>query len=61
MTIDTGCSTTLTAFHQACQTLRSGESEMSIVSASNVILNPDNFMVMSSTYDSCSVAGAESS
>lgn len=49
MTVDTGCSTTLTAFHQACQSLANGESDMSIVGASNVILNPDNFMVMSSS------------
>jgi len=49
MTIDTGCSTTLTAFHQACQNIRNGESDMSVIGASNVILNPDNFMVMSSS------------
>jgi acyl transferase domain-containing protein len=47
MSIDTGCSTTITAFHQACQNLRSGESDMSIVGGANVILNPDNFIVMS--------------
>jgi acyl transferase domain-containing protein len=50
MTLDTGCSTTLTAFHQACQSLKSGEADMSVIGASNVILNPDNFMVMSSTF-----------
>lgn len=49
-TIDTGCSTTLTAFHQACQSIQSGDSDMSIISASNIILNPDNFMVMSSAF-----------
>jgi acyl transferase domain-containing protein len=48
MTVDTGCSTTLTAIHQACQSLRTKESNMSIVSGANVILNPDNFLVMSS-------------
>lgn len=48
MTVDTGCSTTLTALHQACQSLRTGESDMSIVGGANVILNPDNFMIMSS-------------
>lgn len=47
MTVDTGCSTTLTALHQACQSLRIGESDMSIVGGANVMLNPDNFMVMS--------------
>lgn len=50
MTLDTGCSTTLTAFHQACESIKSGDSDMSIISASNVILNPDNFMVMSSAF-----------
>ena len=48
MTIDTGCSTTLTAVHQACQSLRAGESEMAIVGGANVILNPENFIIMSS-------------
>ncbi|KAJ6443692.1 Lovastatin diketide synthase LovF [Purpureocillium lavendulum] len=48
MTIDTGCSTTLVALHQAVQSLRNGESDMSIVGGSNVILNPDNFKTMSS-------------
>ncbi|KIM94092.1 hypothetical protein OIDMADRAFT_207730 [Oidiodendron maius Zn] len=47
MTVDTGCSTTLTALHQACQSLRMGESNMSIVGGANIMLNPDNFMVMS--------------
>ena len=48
MSVDTGCSTTLTALHQGCQSLRSGESNMSIVGGSNVIFNPDMFMAMSS-------------
>ena len=48
MTIDTGCSTTLTALHQGCQSLRMGESDMSIVGGANVILNPDNFVIMTS-------------
>ncbi|KAK3936681.1 lovastatin diketide synthase LovF [Diplogelasinospora grovesii] len=48
MSIDTGCSTTLTALHQGCQSLRSGESDMSIVGGANVMFNPDMFMTMSS-------------
>ena len=48
MTVDTGCSTTLTAAHQACQSLRTGESDMSIVGGANVMLNPDMFISMSS-------------
>ncbi|KAL7625005.1 hypothetical protein AAE478_004219 [Parahypoxylon ruwenzoriense] len=46
MTIDTGCSTALVALHQAVQSLRVGESNMSIVGASNVMLNPDTFKFM---------------
>lgn len=48
MSIDTGCSTTLTAFHQACQSLRTGESDMALIGGGNVIFNPDNFLIMSS-------------
>ncbi|KAF2139471.1 uncharacterized protein K452DRAFT_232273 [Aplosporella prunicola CBS 121167] len=48
MTIDTGCSTTLVALHQAVQSLRSGECDMSIVGGSNVLINPDNFKTMGS-------------
>ncbi|GME49746.1 ketoacyl-synt-domain-containing protein [Neofusicoccum parvum] len=48
MSIDTGCSTTLTALHQACNDLRNGESKMSVVSGANLMLNPDMFVTMSS-------------
>lgn len=48
MTIDTGCSTTLVALHQAIENLRSGASEMSIVGGANVLLNPDNFKALGS-------------
>ncbi|KAI2613433.1 putative FSP1 [Hypoxylon sp. NC1633] len=48
MTIDTGCSTTLVALHQAVENLRSGGSEMSIVGGANVLLNPDNFKALGS-------------
>ncbi|KAK5652872.1 hypothetical protein OQA88_9538 [Cercophora sp. LCS_1] len=48
MSVDTGCSTTLTALHQGCQSLRSGESDMSIVGGANVMFNPDMFLAMSS-------------
>lgn len=48
MSVDTGCSTTMTAFHQACASLHMGESDMSIIGGANVILNPDNFLIMSS-------------
>ncbi|KAJ4286910.1 hypothetical protein N0V88_007855 [Collariella sp. IMI 366227] len=48
MSVDTGCSTTLTALHQGCQTLKTGESDMSIVGGANLMFNPDMFLAMSS-------------
>ncbi|PYI24538.1 putative polyketide synthase [Aspergillus violaceofuscus CBS 115571] len=48
MTVDTGCSTTLTTLHLACQSLRNGESDVSIVAGSNILFNPDMFESMSS-------------
>ncbi|KAK1143625.1 Type I Iterative Polyketide synthase (PKS) [Aspergillus melleus] len=48
MSIDTGCSAALAALHQGCQTIRSGDSKASIIGASNTILNPDIYIVMSS-------------
>ncbi|KAI1134071.1 putative FSP1 [Hypoxylon sp. FL0543] len=48
MTLDTGCSTTLVALHQAVQTLRTGEADMSLVGGSNLLLNSDMFKAMAS-------------
>lgn len=45
-TIDTGCSTALTALHLACQAIRAGESKIAIVSGTNLLLNPDAFISM---------------
>ncbi|QKX62349.1 uncharacterized protein TRUGW13939_09508, partial [Talaromyces rugulosus] len=47
MSIDTGCSSGLACLHQGCQTIRTGESNVSIVGASSTILNPDLFVAMS--------------
>ncbi|MCJ1472284.1 hypothetical protein MMC13_000931 [Lambiella insularis] len=48
MTVDTGCSTTLAALHQAVSSLRMREANMSIVSGSNSLLTPDMFKVFGS-------------
>ncbi|KAJ5548829.1 hypothetical protein N7513_006063 [Penicillium frequentans] len=47
MTVDTGCSTTLTGLHQACQGLKTGDADMSIVGGSNLLINPDFFITIS--------------
>ncbi|KAF7554507.1 hypothetical protein G7Z17_g2865 [Cylindrodendrum hubeiense] len=41
MTVDTGCSSGMVALHQACQNIRTRESEISIVGGASVILHPD--------------------
>ncbi|KAF2753079.1 putative polyketide synthase [Pseudovirgaria hyperparasitica] len=46
--VDTGCSTSLTALHLACQTIRTGESDCSIVGGACVMSNPDMFCQLSS-------------
>ncbi|KAE8384005.1 ketoacyl-synt-domain-containing protein [Aspergillus alliaceus] len=38
--LDTGCSGGLVALHQACQSIRNGESRQAIVGAPNLILDP---------------------
>src|ERR1700722_9479609 len=41
LTLDTAASSSLVAIHLACQSLRSGESEMAIAGGANVILRPE--------------------
>ncbi|KAL0930000.1 beta-ketoacyl synthase domain-containing protein [Colletotrichum truncatum] len=48
MTLETGCSTTLVALHQAVNTLRNREADMSVVTGANVMLNPDTFKAIGS-------------
>ena len=47
MTLDTGCSGGLVALHQACQSLRTEESNMALVGGTNLILSPDSMISMS--------------
>ncbi|KAL8848098.1 MAG: hypothetical protein Q9221_006855 [Calogaya cf. arnoldii] len=47
MTLDTGCSGGLVALHQACQSLRSKESNMALVGGTNLILSPESTISMS--------------
>lgn len=45
--VDTACSSTAVALHQAILNLRANESKIAIVCGSNLILNPDMFIHMS--------------
>lgn len=47
MVIDTACSSTMTALHQAINTLKAGEVKQAVVCGANLILNPDMFVTMS--------------
>ncbi|KAM3537331.1 hypothetical protein ARSEF1564_009747 [Beauveria bassiana] len=44
VSIDTGCSSGMVAVHHACQSIRTGESEISIVGASSTLLSQDAFI-----------------
>lgn len=44
--IDTACSSSLVAVHDACQSLRSGETELAIVGGTHLILNPNNYIFL---------------
>ncbi|OBT83083.1 hypothetical protein VE02_08866 [Pseudogymnoascus sp. 03VT05] len=46
--IDTGCSAGLVALHQGCQSIRCGESNISVVGAASTLLSPDSFIAASS-------------
>lgn len=47
VTLDTGCSASLVALHQACQSIRSGESSQAIVGGTNLMLDPKTMMSLS--------------
>lgn len=48
MTIDTACSTSLVTIHLACQSLRSGESDVALAGGVNIVLSPKTSVVVSS-------------
>ncbi|KAF4983054.1 hypothetical protein FZEAL_1454 [Fusarium zealandicum] len=47
-TVDTGCSGSMVALHQACLGLRAKESKMAIVAGTQLVLTPDQIIPMSS-------------
>lgn len=47
MTLDTGCSGSMVALYQACQSLCFGETGMAIASGVNLVLNPDHMIGIS--------------
>ncbi len=49
MTIDTACSSSLVSIHQACQSLRNGESELALAGGVNLILSPNNMAAVCRT------------
>lgn len=59
MSVDTACSSTITALHLACQSLRKGESGISIVTGSSLMLNADLFIGMSNIGSALSVPPKE--
>jgi acyl transferase domain-containing protein len=47
ITLDTGCSGSMVAIHQACQSLRTGESRMAVAGGVSLIITPDMMVPMS--------------
>ena len=55
MAVDTACSSSLVAVHLACQSLRSGESDVALAGGVNLMLAPEVTICMSEGAD----AGAD--
>lgn len=47
LTLDTGCSGSLVAIHQACQSLRNNECSVAVAGGAVLILSPDQMIAMS--------------
>ncbi|CAG8959400.1 hypothetical protein HYFRA_00001298 [Hymenoscyphus fraxineus] len=47
MTLDTGCSGSMVAIHQACQSLRTGETKIAVAGGVSLIITPDMMVPMS--------------
>lgn len=47
ITIDTGCSGSLVAIHQACANLRAGECSLALAGGVNLMMSPDQMVAMS--------------
>ncbi|KAJ2984094.1 hypothetical protein NQ176_g228 [Zarea fungicola] len=50
ISIDTGCSGGMAAVVQACHALRSGQSDMALAGAANLMLSPDHMISMSNLH-----------
>lgn len=47
VTLDTACSSSMSALHMACDCLRKGDSKMAIVSGANLMLDPSIMLALS--------------